>query len=388
MNNKIINPNEYGSLLYDEKEQEYLTNVIKQRRIFRYSKTSYPYVSMSEDFIKEKINTKYALATTNGTSALKTALVGAGVGKNDRVLISSYTFLATALAPIALGAIPVPIEVSLDTGLNLNDLENEIQKGCKAIIAVHFQGRAFDLKKVKELAKKNKIVLIEDACQAFGAKYKTKYAGTIGDIGVFSFQQYKQISTGEGGCIVTNKEKFYTRMRNYTDMGATRNRFPSWDSKDALFGENERMNNLVGAVLYAQLEKLEEMIEKQKASRKRILDRLKNKSGIISSKDPNGDTSMNILILLKNKNKKALAIELAKEKNIELRNMWSSIYYDNKLMKTNKLDGKSLKGKDCSKTRNFIERMLVISIPPTLSEQEENKIADIIEELKEKEIME
>ena len=75
-------------------------------------------------------------------------------------------------------------------------------------------------------------------------KYKEKYAGTQGDIGVYSFQQYKQISSGEGGCVVTNKKKYYEIMRNYTDMGSIRDHFPSWNGKEALFGENERMNNL------------------------------------------------------------------------------------------------------------------------------------------------
>ena len=127
MNNKYINPNEYGSLLYDDKEIKYTENVIKQRRIFRYSRTEYPYVSLCEDKIKDIVNTKYALCTTNGTSGLKTALVGAGVKKGDRVLISSYTFLATALAVIARGAIPIPIEVDLKEGLDLDDLNSEIK---------------------------------------------------------------------------------------------------------------------------------------------------------------------------------------------------------------------------------------------------------------------
>ena len=128
MNNKYINPNEYGSLLYDDKEIKYTENVIKQRRIFRYSRTEYPYVALCEDKIKSIVNSKYALCTTNGTSGLKTALVGAGVKKNDRVLISSYTFLATALAVIALGAIPVPIEIDLNNGVNLDDINEVISK--------------------------------------------------------------------------------------------------------------------------------------------------------------------------------------------------------------------------------------------------------------------
>ena len=390
MNNKYINPNEYGSLLYDNKEVKYTENVIKQRRIFRYSKTDYPYVFLCEDKIKNIVKTKYALCTTNGTSGLKTALVGAGVKKNDRVLISSYTFLATALAVIAIGAIPIPIEIDLKDGLNLDDLNNEIKKGCKAIIAVHFQGRAFNLSKVKKIAKDNKIVLIEDACQAFGASYKDKYAGTMGDIGVYSFQQFKQVSSGEGGCVVTNNEKYYNRMRNYTDMGSIRDRFPSWNSEDSLFGENERMNNLVGAVLYAQLEKLDKMIHKQKESRNNIMELITkhNIKSIIESSDPAGDTSMNILIKLKGINEKEKAIELAKERNIELRNMWSSLYYNNDLFKRNGLDSINLKKIDCTKSFDLINKMTVMSIPPTLKKKEEKELANLIILLKDNNLLE
>lgn len=380
-----INPNEYGSLFYDEKEKEYLNNVIDSRRIFRYSRTDHPYVKQSEEKICNLVKSNYCLAVTSGTSALKAALVGIGIEPNDRVLISSYTFLATALAVVALGAIPVPLEINEKTGIDLDDLKDEIQKGCKAIIAVHFQGRCFDLTEVNKLAKKNNIYLLEDACQAFGASFKNKYAGTFGDIGIYSFQQFKQISCGEGGALVTNNEKIYNRMRNYTDMGSVRDRFPTWNSEEALFGENYRMNNLNGAVLYAQLEKMYNIIEIQKSSRNRIMKKLTKIKDIIESQDPEGDTSMNILIKVNNLEE---AINLGKENKIELRHMWSSIYYDNDLFKRNNLTAQNIKGKECTKSYDLISKMLVISIPPNLTKTNENKIANLILELKEKGLME
>lgn len=381
MKQKYINPNEYGSLFYGNKEKKYIKNVIKQKRIFRYSKCKFPYSSMCENKINELFNMRYSLLTTNGTSALKTALIGSGVKKGDRVLISSYTFLATALAPISIGAIPIPIEIDLETGLNLDDLKTEIKKGCKAVIVVHFQGRAFNLEKIKKITDQEGIVLIEDACQAFAAKYKNNYAGTMGDIGVFSFQQFKQISSGEGGCIITNNEKYYSLMRNYTDMGSNRDRFPDWNSEGVLFGENYRMNNLVAAVLYAQVEKLPKIIKKQKQSRFRIMNRLIDNKGIIVSKDPDGDTAMNIILLMKDSKTKEIAKKSALEMNIELRNMWSSLYYDNKLFINNKLDSLNLRNKDCSYSRQIIDRMLVMSVPPRLSLKDEKTMSGLINKL-------
>lgn len=380
----MINPNEYGSLLFDDKEKEYLSNVIDSRRIFRYSRTDYPYTKMCEEKICELVNSKYALCTTNGTSSLKSAMVGAGVSYGDRVLISSYTFLATALSAIALGATAVPIDVDLDYGLNLEDLENEIKKGCKAVVAVHFQGRTFDLSKVVELCKKYNVMLIEDACQAFGSKYKDTYAGTFGNIGVYSFQQFKQITCGEGGCCVTNNEAVFNRMRNYTDMGSTRDRFPSWNSEEALFGENYRMNNLCSAVLYSQLEKLDDVILRQRKSRSNIMSKLSNINNILTSKDSSGDTCMNIVIILNDKNNKEDVINYGKELDIEFRNMWSSLYYDNDLFRRNNLTSIDIKNNECSYTKDLIEKMLVISIPPILSSDDEDIIVNAINGIKEK----
>ncbi len=380
----MINPNEYGSLLFDEQEKKYLSNVIDARRIFRYSRTPYPYTSMCEEKIKSLVGTNYCLMTTNGTSSLKSAFIGANVEKGDRVLISSYTFLATALAAIAVGAVPIPIEVDLNYGVNLEDLEKEIKLGCKALVVVHFQGRAFDLTKVKRICEKNGIVLIEDACQAFGAKFKDKYTGTFGDIGVYSFQQFKQITCGEGGCVVTNNELMFNRMRNYTDMGSTRNRFPSWDSAEALFGENDRMNNLCAAVLYAQLEKLDTIISKQRKSRENIMQKISNINNILTSKDASGDTGMNIIIILNDKKFKDKVIDMGKDNDIEFRNMWSSLYYDNELFKKYKLTSKDLKNKECIYTKELIEKMLVISIPPILNGTDEANIASLIQTIKNK----
>lgn len=386
----IINPNEYGSLLYDDKEKEYVNNVITQRRIFRYSKCQFPYTSMCEEKIKNLVGMNYCIMTTNGTSGLKAALIGAGVQSNDRVIISSYTFLATALAVISLGAIPIPIDIDLNHGLNLQQLKEEIKKGCKAIIAVHFQGRTFDLTKVCEIADNNSIVLIEDACQAFASKLHNKYAGTFGKAGVYSFQQFKQISCGEGGCVVTNDINLYNKIRNYTDMGSIRERFPSWNSHEALFGENYRMNNLNAAVLYAQLEKLDMMLLRQAKSRNNIMKLLNSKhiKNILNSSNPSGDTSMNIVFLLNNAEQKNMVISMAKEKNIELRNMWSSLYYNNDLFIRNNLNSLALRQKECIYTKELTDRMLVVSVPPCLTDQDEKTIAELFIELKTKKIIE
>ena len=372
---KIINPNEYGSLLYNKKEEKAALDVIHNEKIFRYSNDKISKVDQFENMLKSYVNSKYALGVINGTAGLITALIGCNIKNGDRVLISSYTFLATALAVKSIGAIPVPIEIDLNYGLNYDDLQNEIKKGCKAIIVVQLQGRCFDLTKVTKLAKDNNIFLIEDSCQGFGSKNRTKYAGTIGDVGVYSFQQYKQITCGEGGAVVTDNKKIYDRMRNYSDMGSERVLFPNWNGKKVLFGQNYRMNNISGAILIEQMKKLDLIIGAQRKSRDYIMKKIDNKK-IVNSIYPDGDTGMNILILFDNENDYEIIKE--KSKYVEIRKMWNGLYYENKLFRDNKLTSIDLKNKECSITKNIINRLGVISIPPILTKKDCDMIIDFI----------
>ena len=156
---KVINPNNYGGLLFDEKEKQAISKVIDEQMIFRYATNGKSAVDVFEDNLKQIVGVKYALGISNGTAGLITALVGVGVKSGDRVLVSSFTFLATALAVRALGAIPIPLEIDIYDGLNIEDLEIELKKGCKAVIVVHLQGRCYNLKTVKESLMKDPSVM-------------------------------------------------------------------------------------------------------------------------------------------------------------------------------------------------------------------------------------
>ena len=376
-----INPNEYGSLYFDNKEENAVLNVLKNEKIFRYASDKVSTTDKFEEMLKKKVNCKYALGVTNGTSGLITALIGCDVKAGDRVLVSSYTFLATALAVKCLEAIPVPLNIDLQNGFDLQDLEEELKKGCKAVIVVQLQGRCFDLSKVKCLLEKYNVKLIEDSCQAFGAKIKDECAGTIGDVGVYSFQQFKQISCGEGGAVVTSNKTIYQKMRNYTDMGAERNLFPNWNGNDVLFGQNYRINNIMAAILCEQLKKVDNIILKQQKSRNYILSKVKL-NNLINSVDPNGDTGMNILLLLNSKEEFNNVKEIGDKQNIEVRRMWNGLYFENELFKKNKLTDVDLKNNSCSKSKELVDRLAVISIPPILNKEDCNKIIDFLNEIK------
>ena len=378
---KVINPNNYGGLLFDEKEKQAISKVIDEQMIFRYATNGKSAVDVFEDNLKQIVGVKYALGISNGTAGLITALVGVGVKSGDRVLVSSFTFLATALAVRALGAIPIPLEIDIYDGLNIEDLEIELKKGCKAVIVVHLQGRCYNLKTVKELVHKYGSFLIEDSCQSFASKYHDEYSGTIGDVGVYSFQQFKQITCGEGGAIVTNNQEYYNRMRNYSDMGSERDLFPNWNTNSALMGQNYRMNNLSGSILIEQLKKLDIILDTQKKSRDYILGKINSKR-IINSCDPSGDTGMNVLIQLDSYEDFDRVKKMGIDNGIEVRRMWSGVYYDNDLFRREKLTALDLKGKECIKTKKIIDRMAVISIPPILGMHECNQIVEFINKIK------
>jgi len=379
---KKINPNEFGGLLYGYEELFEIQKLLLENKIFRYASRKASKTDQFETMVKKFLNVRYALGLNNGTSALKTALFAVGVKPGDRVLISAYTFIATAASVVSLGAIPVPIDFDFTNGMDLKDLETEIAKGCKVIIPVNVQGRAFDIRPIIKLAKSNNIFVIEDSCQAFGAKFKDTYAGCLGDIGVFSFQQYKQVSAGEGGMLVSNNEKFYKIAKNYSDHGIVRD-LMTWDSDEAMIGDNYRMNNLQAVILKIQMKRIKSVIRDQIHNRKYILSKIDpNKmTNMICSPDVSGETGMNIFFLLSNKEVADQVISHARAKNIEIRRMWDRPYYLHGVFKKVKLDPASLGKNDCLTAEDIATRFVSVSVPPTLTEKNLNKIASEIREL-------
>lgn len=188
----------------------------------------------------------------------------------------------------------------------------------------------------------------------------------------------KNISAGEGGAIVTDNERYYKYTRNYSDMGAVRNRFPDWNADDTVMGQNYRMNRLCGAVLCAQLEKIDYMISHQKESCERIYKKINGRyDAIIHSKDPGRDTGMNILIVIHYK----AAIQLANQYNVEIRKMWNNLYFKNLLFQNAYLTDVDLRLTKCKKTLYFSDELAVISVPPVLNYENEDIIAKLINEL-------
>ena len=173
-----------------------------------------------EEQVKAKVDVKHALAVNSGTSALIASLVAAGIGPGDEVIVPAYTFFASASAVVVAKAIPVIVEIDETLTLDPIAVEKAITPRTKAILPVHMLGLPAKMDELMAIARKHKLMVIEDSAQAFGGKYRGRYLGTIGDLGCISLDAYKVIGTGEGGLVLTNNEWLYTRAQSYHDTGA------------------------------------------------------------------------------------------------------------------------------------------------------------------------
>ena len=204
---------------------------------------------------------KYGVATTSGTTALHLAMAALSVGKNDEVLVSTLTNMATFFAVIYQGARPIPIDIEEDTfNIDTALLESKITPRTRAILVVHLFGHPVDMDPVMSFAKKHNLYVIEDCAQAHGATYKDKKVGGIGHIGCFSFYANKIITTGEGGMVTTNNAALADRARSLKSLAFGKsNKFMHTD-----IGYNYRMTNLQAAVGCAQLGKIENIISSKR----------------------------------------------------------------------------------------------------------------------------
>ena len=199
---------------------------------------------------------RHAIAVVNGTVSLRIALLGAGLEAGDEVIVPPYTFLATATAVVEANGTPIFVDIEPDTcNIDASKIEAAITPRTRAIIPVHCGGQPADLDAILAIAKRHNLVVIEDAAHAHGAMYKGRKVGALGDCGSFSFQSSKNLTAGEGGIIVSNDAKLAERCRSFHNCG----RLPEgpW-YEHHLIGGNYRLSELQGALLLAQLTRLEQ----------------------------------------------------------------------------------------------------------------------------------
>ncbi len=209
-----------------------------------------------ESLLRKFVGSQDAIAINSGTAALHAALLALGIGKDDEVLLPSFTFLATANAVVATGAKPVFVDIRRrDYTIDPVDLERKATNRSKAVIPVHLYGHTADMKRIGEIATKHSLHVIEDACQSLGSTYNGKQTGSIGEIGCFSFYASKVLTSGEGGAIVTNNKELAHRLRMIRNHGM----LEGYDTR--IFGLNLRMTEINAAIAKVQMRKLKKMLQ-------------------------------------------------------------------------------------------------------------------------------
>jgi len=216
--------------------------------------------------------TRYGVAVNTGTSALHLALLAAGVGKGDEVITVPFTFVATAAAIVYAGATPVFVDVDPVTyTMDPDRIEAAITSKTRAILPVHLYGQAADMNAIREIADRHGLLVIEDACQAHGAEYRGRRAGSMGALGCFSFYPGKNLGAyGEGGIVTTDNPEFARTVRMLRDWGAEKK------YHHTLKGFNYRMEGIQGAILRVKLRYLEAWTEARRANACAYMDSLEN----------------------------------------------------------------------------------------------------------------
>lgn len=256
----------YGRQTVDEADIQAVVKVLKGDYL-----TTGPYVKEFEDKVASYVGSKYAVAVSSGTAALHMAVFAADIKKGDEVIVAPMTFAATANVVLYCGGTPIFADIDPVTyNIDPDKIEEKITAKTKAIIPVDFSGQSVDMDRIKKIADKHNLIIIEDAAHALGSEYKGKKVGSQADMVMFSFHPVKPVTTGEGGIITTNKEKLYNKMKIFRTHGITRepeqlyeNNGP-WFYEQQLLGYNYRLTDIQSALGISQMNKIDDFIARRR----------------------------------------------------------------------------------------------------------------------------
>ena len=273
-----------------QEEIDAVAGVINERSLFKINKKRQETMHAEEE-MKALFETKHALLMTSGHAALISALVAMGIGPGDQVILPAYTYIATAMAVVSAGAIPVIAEVDDTLTLCPADVEKRITPHTKAIIPVHIQGFPSNMDALCDIAKRHGIKILEDACQSDGGCYHGKRLGTIGTAGALSFNYFKVITAGEGGALLTDDRTVFERALIYHDSSAVAFFGDQLQNVDShLFCGNEyRTNEVSSAILRVQMRRMDGILEDLRRNKKAIMEQLADACSFIPSNDIEGD---------------------------------------------------------------------------------------------------
>lgn len=294
-----------------EEEIEALANVIRSGKLFRYLEDSE--CDRFESRYADYLGVRHTGLAMSGTYALSAAMIAVGLGPGDEVLIPAHTYMATATAVLTTGAIPVIVDVDDSITIDPKAVEAAIGPRTRAIVPVHMWGAACDMNAIMEIAERHGLKVIEDACQGVGGGYEGRKFGSIGHIGAFSYNFYKNMTAGEGGAIATSDDELAARARCAIDpchfywTGRV-------DGMKPFAGNGGRASELMGAMLNVQLDRIDGMIGAMRAGKKKIVaatSRLDNLGLRLSPMNsPDHDCAAHVMYLLPSVEQAARFVEI------------------------------------------------------------------------------
>ena len=291
----------WGPQYYDGKELTQLEEVLESRNPFRFSNPlDKSKVAIFENEYAARMRTKHALAVTSGTAALHTAMAALEVGPGDEVILPAWTWYSCYSTIIQAGGLPVFAEIDESFNIDPGDIEHRITPQTKVIMAVHLQGNPADMDPILDIARRHGLKVLEDASQSVGASYKGRPLGSMGDMGIYSLQQSKTITAGEGGAVVTNDDYLFERACRFHDITVRRD-FPT--RLRYIPGLNYRMNEFTGGVLLAQLRKLDTIIGDVRRNARRVYRGIDGLAGARPRRlpDPEGELGTGIFLGFRSK---------------------------------------------------------------------------------------
>jgi 8-amino-3,8-dideoxy-alpha-D-manno-octulosonate transaminase len=396
----------------DEQEIEAAVKVLRDRSPFRYYGVKLR--NEVEQFEKEfaaHLGIPYALAVSSGTGALHTALSALGVGPGQEVIVPAYMWVAVVSAVVNLGAIPVLADIDDTFGIDPNDVPRRMTSRTRGIVVVHMSGAQADVSRIGSIARERGLFLLEDCAQANGASINGRKLGTFGDMAIFSFQMNKNMTAGEGGCVVTPDQRLYRRAVASHDLGYARDeegRLIFDDPDLSLWGRGYRLDELRGAVLRVQLKKMPAIVARMRQSKYRIRKALEKLPGLKLRRiiDPAGDAGAFLITTYENADDAKRVNEALRAEgittypqglsNIRMTDWGLHLYYNiTSLVARRSVDGKGFpwsltenagaemrfqKGA-CPNAVALFERSIIMSIPSCLTTADEDDIIHAFEKV-------
>lgn len=352
--------------------------------------TTGPLVKTFEGKFANFVGAKYAVAVSSGTAALHVACLAAGLKKKDELITSPMTFAASANCALYCGAKPVFVDVKESNGLIDEDLiPKKITKNTKIIIPVHLGGLPANLEKIKKIALKNKLIVIEDACHALGSKYKKSKIGDCkySDMAVFSFHPVKHITTAEGGMITTNSKKLYGKLLLFRTHGITKEpkmltnkNVATWYYEMLELGFNYRMTDMQSALGLSQLKRVNKFIKKRLELAKLYDKELSKIKGIHIIKSEQDVKNAYHLYIVKTQDLKVRMnlFNYLYENGIHCQVHYIPVYWHPYYQKLGYEKGL------CPMAERFYEKIISIPIYPDLSSNDQKKVVGVIKRFYEK----